>query len=87
MPGGMFRTGSLAGLLLLAGAMLTACNPEATSGVDSNDPFDSQAKRTEDKFGEEFGKAFRADPNSEPANVSDDDVVPVSYTTEPIVIE
>jgi hypothetical protein len=40
----------------------------------------------EDKFGVAFGAAFRAPANSEPANVSDTDIVPVSFTTEPIDI-
>lgn len=40
----------------------------------------------EDKFGIAFGNDFRAAMNSEPASVSDGDIVPVSLTTEPIAI-
>jgi hypothetical protein len=40
----------------------------------------------EDKFGVGFGTAFRASPDSEPKIVNDDDLVPVSWTTEPINI-
>lgn len=86
MPGGVFRTGSLAGYLLVAGATLTGCSREAADAVESGDPFNSQARRTEDKFGEGFGNAFRADPMSEPTEVSDADVKPVSRTAEPVPI-
>lgn len=40
----------------------------------------------EDKFGVKFGENFRAPANSEPASVGDGDIVPVSWTTEPIDI-
>lgn len=72
---------------MLAGASLIACGKQSESEAFANDPFAAETTRTEDKFGKEFGKTFRADPNSEPANVSDDEVVPVSYTAEPIEIE
>ncbi len=40
----------------------------------------------EDQFGKGFGKAFRASPNSEPANLVEGDVIPVSNTAEPVEI-
>lgn len=40
----------------------------------------------EDKFGVKFGQNFRAPAQSEPASVNDGDLVPVSWTTEPIDI-
>ena len=40
----------------------------------------------EDKFGIPFGMDFRAAMDSEPASVSDGDIVPVSLSTEPIDI-
>jgi hypothetical protein len=40
----------------------------------------------EDKFGAAFGTAFRASPDSEPKVVNEGDIVPVSWTTEPIDI-
>lgn len=40
----------------------------------------------EDKFGTQFGIDFRAPNNSEPAQVNNGDIVPVSLTTEPINI-
>ncbi|MEO7786636.1 MAG: hypothetical protein ABIR77_02255 [Sphingomicrobium sp.] len=42
--------------------------------------------KQEDKFGVAFGTAFRASMDSEPASVADSDIVPVSFTTEPIDI-
>lgn len=83
----MIRSEPKFGLILLAGASLIACGQKSESDALANDPFAASTARMEDKFGKEFGKAYRADPNSEPANVSDDDVVPVSYTTEPVTIE
>ena len=40
----------------------------------------------EDKFGIPFGIDFRAAMNSEPASVSDGDIVPVTLTNDPIDI-
>ncbi len=42
--------------------------------------------RQEDTFGTAFGNLFRANANSEPASVSDGDLVAVSFTTEPATI-
>ncbi len=76
------------GLIILAGASLIACGKSSDSDASANDPIEAtDAARIEETFGEEFEKAHSADPDSEPANVSDDDAVPVSYTTEPVAIE
>ncbi len=67
---------------MFAGASLSACSQESESDalvLDSR----TDTQRPEDKFGKGFGEAFRADPNSEPANVSEGDVNPVSLTAEP----
>jgi hypothetical protein len=40
----------------------------------------------EDKFGVKFGQNFRAPADGEPSPVNDGDLVPVSWTTEPIDI-
>ncbi len=74
----------ITGLILTAGASLTACQKKTVGDAAGFDVSEGQAVRTEDKFGKGFGKAFRAPPNSEPANVSDSDVAPVSRTAEPI---
>lgn len=49
--------------------------------------FPVMSGRVEDQFGKKFGEAFRADPNSEPAAVSDKDVPSISLTTEPVQID
>lgn len=41
----------------------------------------------QDKFGKEFGAAMNADPNSEPRDVQEGDLAPVSLTTEPVAID
>ena len=74
----------LIGLILLSGASLSACNRKSESDVLANDPFAVRSTAKGDQFGKGFGKAFRADPKSEPANVARDDVIPVSKTAEPI---
>jgi len=72
--------------LVLAGAALSACSQKR-----DGDPLVLKAKadtaRMEDAFGKGFGEAFRADPNSEPRNVTESDVKPVSLTAEPVPIE
>jgi hypothetical protein len=68
--------------------LLAACGGGGGGGSDQpgNQPPTVVTTAQEDKFGSGFGAAFRAPPNSEPFNVSDGDLVPVSLTTEPIDI-
>ncbi len=77
---------SLAGLALVASALLSACGQKR-----DGDPLVLNAKtdagQMEDKFGNGFGKAFRANPNAEPRTVSASDVKPVSLTAEPVLID
>ncbi len=74
------------GFAIVAGMSLTACGK--TSEDDIPVPVSqSNNGRVEDQFGKGFGKAFRADKNSEPANVSENDMKPVSLTEEPIEID
>ncbi len=87
MDRAMIQPNLVFGLILLTGASLTACSNKAESDAAGTDLFPSSAGRPEDQFGKEFGKAFRAHPNSEPANISDGDVVPVSVTDEPVQLE
>lgn len=84
--GAWIRPALVAGSILLAGASLTACSSKAGSDAAGSDQLASKAGRPEDKFGKGFGKAFRAPPNSEPAKLSDVDMVPVSLTDEPVQI-
>lgn len=83
----MIRPKLVFGLILLAGASLTACGKKSGSDALANDPFASASAKPEDRFGKGFGKAHRAKPNSEPSNVVEGDVIPVSLTTEPEQID
>ena len=74
------------GLILIAGASLAACQKKAAGDAAGFDARETGSTRTEDQFGNGFGKAFRAPSNGEPANVSDSDVKPVSRTAEPIPV-
>ena len=77
----------ITGLILTAGASLTACQKKAEGDAAGFGASGSEATRTEDKFGKNFGTAFRAPANSEPAKVEDADVIPVSNTAEPEQID
>ena len=77
----------LVGLLLIAGVPLSACGKQADSGSGDFETFDVAAKRSEDQFGQGFGEAYRADPNSEPRPVAEGDVVPVSMVAEPVQLD
>ena len=83
----MIRPTFLFGLMLLTGASLTACNKQDASDALLPDQAASKARHPEDQFGEGFGNAFRAEPNSEPATVDEGDVIPVSQTAEPVQID
>ena len=74
--------GLLAGGLALS---VAGCGGGGGSSSSGGSPV-VVATPQEDKFGTMFGIDFRAVANSEPANVSDGDIVPVSLTTEPITI-
>jgi len=86
MRSGVAKATTLLCLVLIAGGSLSACNKKS-----ENEPLVIEPGRdrgaTDSKFGKEFGSAFNADPNSEPRNVQDDDLPPVSLTTEPVAID
>ena len=83
----MIRPKLVFGLVLLAGASLSACSKKSGSDAQATDPFAAAGSPHEDRFGKGFGKAHRASPNAEPTNVSEDDMIPVSLTTEPQQID
>ena len=86
MRSGVAKATMILGLVLIAGGSLSACNKKSGS-----EPLTVEAGRDagaiDSKFGKGFGTAFNADPNSEPRNVQDSDVAPVSLTTEPVAID
>ena len=74
---------------LIIGGLTTAVAACGGSGSSSSTVIAPPAVLTtaqEDKFGTVFGTDYRAVANSEPASVSDGDIVPVSLTTEPIPV-
>jgi hypothetical protein len=81
----LIRSSLCAGLIIVGGASLSACNKAADSDAPATVNLTS-AGHPEDQFGQGFGKDFRADPMSKPANVEDGDVVPVSPTARPVPI-
>ncbi len=83
----MARHSLLLGLILLSGASLSGCNRNSGGDAPENDPFAARPSgKLEDQFGKGFAKAARAKPNSEPQTVDKNELVPVSYTAEPIPI-
>lgn len=86
MKPGVAKATTMLGLILIAGGSLSACNKKS-----GNEPLTVEPGRDsgaiDSKFGKGFGTAFNADPNSEPRNVQDSDVAPVSLTTEPVAID
>ena len=44
------------------------------------------AARFEDQFGANFGIAFRASANSDPRDPAPGDIIPISFTTDPVNI-
>ena len=73
----------ITGLILTAGASLTACQKKAESDAAGFGASADEATLAEDRFGKNFAKASRAPANSEPARVEDGDLIPVSNTAEP----
>ena len=83
MTSGLLRPVLITGLILAAGASLTACQKKAERDSTGFGAPGAEARRTEDKFGTKFGTAFRAPANAEPVRVEDGDLLPVSNTAEP----
>lgn len=86
MRSGVAKATMILGLVLIAGGSLSACNKKR-----GDEPLMIEPGRdlgaTDNKFGKKFGSAFNADPNSEPRNVYEGDLAPVSLTTEPVAID
>lgn len=71
-------------------ASLAACDSGGGGGGGGGTPPTPPAPpapaRIEDGFGPQFGAAFRADANSNPRDPAAGDLVPVSFTTDPVNI-
>ena len=86
MRPGVAQATTILGLILIAGGSLSACNKQRKDEPLMIEP-GRDSGSTDSKFGKEFGTAFNADPNSEPRNVHDGDLAPVSMTAEPAAID
>ncbi len=86
MRSGVAQATTVIGLFLIAGGSLSACNKKSGSEPLTIEP-GRESSEIDGKFGKEFGTAFNADPNSEPRNVQDGDLAPVSLTAEPVAID
>jgi len=80
------NAGKSLGLAIVIGMSLSACGDKSEGDI-LVPTTRSDTGRVEDQFGEDFAKAHRADPNAEPANVSEMKLPPVSYTAEPVPID
>ena len=86
MRPGVAKATTILGLVLIAGGSLSACDKKSGSEPLRIEP-GRESGATDSKFGKEFGTAFNADPNSEPRNVQEGDLAPVSLTAEPVAID
>lgn len=69
----------------MSAALLSACTDKKVVDPDVGDPFSGRAVAAQnDRAGNGFEAASRANPNSEPVKVKEGDVKPVSLTDEPI---
>lgn len=75
------------GLLLIAGASLSSCSGKEEGDAFASSNLSAAIDRSDAPFGKGFEKKFRADPNSDPTEVKNDDLAPVSFTTEPVPID
>lgn len=80
----MIRLNSALSLIILVGVSLSACNKQSDSGASSVDLFGPRSSKPEAKFGTTFEKAYHADRNAQPLNVSEGDLPPRDPTAEPI---
>ena len=86
MKPGVAKATTILCLTLIAGGSLLACSKKSENEPLVIEP-GRDSRAVDSKFGDGFGKAFSANPNSEPRNVQDNDVAPVSLTTEPVAID
>lgn len=74
----------------VAAVALLACGVAACGGgggsASSPPAVITPAAKVETLFGSKFAMDFEAAPNSEPAAVAMGDIIPVSLTTEPVML-
>ena len=67
-------------------ASLAACGGGGGSDGDTTvtPPAPPTPVRLEDQFGAQFGATFRTAPNSDPRDPAPGDLIPISFTTDPV---
>lgn len=85
MRAGVAKVRTLVGLVLIGGSLF-ACSKKSEGDPLFIEPRNDLGTN-EDKFGKGFRTAFTADPNSEPRNVQEGDLPPISLTTEPLAVD
>jgi hypothetical protein len=68
-------------------ASFSSCSDKSESDAFADSNLAASEADREERFGKQFEEMSRADPNSEPANVSENDLAPVSLTTEPVSLD
>ncbi|MEO7365531.1 MAG: hypothetical protein ABIW03_04350 [Sphingomicrobium sp.] len=82
------RAGLFLGLFVLNGMLLSGCGKQSqAAGNDLVLQPSRDIGLSGAKFGKAFEKAYLASPNSEPKSVHKGDVLPLSLTAEPIMID
>lgn len=81
-----FRPRLVLGLFLLPASLLAGCG-QTDNGEAAADPFANMSDEGGRGFGETFERASRANSNSEPIDVGENDLPPVSATTEPVPVD
>lgn len=81
------RPGLVLGLILLAGASLAGCGRNDDGEAPDTDLFANGSEKGQEGFGDTFEQASRASPNSEPIDVGENDLPPVSTTTDPVIVD
>ena len=74
-------------LALIAGGLAACDSGSSNTAVDVTPPAPPPVSApVEDSLGVAFGVAFRANPNTDPRDPGEADIIPVSFTTEPVAI-
>ena len=71
-------------LTLISWASLSACERKSGSDAFETQGFTASSTAKEQRFGKAFEEARRADPKSEPHDISKNALPPISYTDEPV---
>jgi hypothetical protein len=75
-----------AGAAVVAAALAACDGGGGDGGTVTPTPTPDPPARLEDQFGANFGAAFRAAANMDPRDPAPGDLIPISFTTDPVNI-